>query len=403
MQLRRACIGVFALVLGVACASTPKLSRQPTSPYIDGWLEWSATGTPLLQVAVEVPVRELQVPGESGAPDLLVVTAVLVDPAGKRLASDAWRTELAAAPAAHPQAFRRRFILSPKRPGRHHLQLGVLLRGRVLVSDWQRTFVIPAFPSLQRQLSEPVFVEADSDSLVPSHIYEDATPGRLQSSLWVPEGGATSGAPVSITWRVSQGDVEKLQGALELSVTEGSSTPFSLPLPRLPPGSYSIVLEVPAPQGGEPARSGGRWQVVPRIDAWADTLPAPEVLEVVLPATLYRQLAKAAPAEQLRLWQEALQKIAPGSTTVALDLLQDRWRQASLRFVEGEVPGWKTDRGRVYIRRGAPDEIDSLLDEYDGSRLERWRYFEGNVVFVFRDAHGTGAYALERTNADDFP
>ena len=75
------------------------------------------------------------------------------------------------------------------------------------------------------------------------------------------------------------------------------------------------------------------------------------------------------------------------------------------------VPGWKTDRGRIYIVWGPPDEIDSHPngadkrppDEGGGSidtyPFEDWRYqhLEGvgdNVILEFVDPHITGEYGL---------
>ena len=76
------------------------------------------------------------------------------------------------------------------------------------------------------------------------------------------------------------------------------------------------------------------------------------------------------------------------------------------------IPGWKTDRGRIYIIWGAPDEIESHptggtydrpTEEGGGSTTtypwERWRYryLEGiqeNVELEFVDPSGSGEYHL---------
>ena len=55
-------------------------------------------------------------------------------------------------------------------------------------------------------------------------------------------------------------------------------------------------------------------------------------------------------------------------------------------------PGWKTDRGRVFILNGEPDLIDR---NYAGAQLpdhELWQYdrLEGGVIFVFMDQAGFG-------------
>ena len=68
----------------------------------------------------------------------------------------------------------------------------------------------------------------------------------------------------------------------------------------------------------------------------------------------------------------------------------------------GKVPGWKTDRGRVFIMHGAPSEIESFpAGHWKGSPpLECWRYneIEGvgeDIILVFADVDGTGDYRLK--------
>jgi GWxTD domain-containing protein len=283
------------------------------------------------------------------------------------------------------------------------VRLGILLRGRPLLVDWRRPLVIPPFPAPQRQLSEPVFLTTGSTQPFPARVYEETDTPRVQCALWAP--AADSGAaPIAIIWRAVKGDVERASGRVTVPAAAGTTTPFALQLPQLPPGTYDLLLEVPTAESTTPpARAGRRWYVVPRIAAAADSLPTLAILEVLLPAATFATLEQASAAERLLLWQAALQDLAPGPPAVALDLLQDRWQQASLRFIEGDVPGWRTARGRVYIRRGDPDEVDNLADPVDHSRIERWRYRQDNHVFVFRDGQGSGVYVLERTNDDRFP
>jgi GWxTD domain-containing protein len=84
---------------------------------------------------------------------------------------------------------------------------------------------------------------------------------------------------------------------------------------------------------------------------------------------------------------------------------------ANEHFASG-IPGWKTDRGRIYIIWGKPDEIDSHPsggnyerppEEGGGETTTypfedwRYRYLEGigeNVIFEFVDPTMTGEYHL---------
>ncbi|HUI30013.1 MAG TPA: GWxTD domain-containing protein [Candidatus Acidoferrales bacterium] len=65
-------------------------------------------------------------------------------------------------------------------------------------------------------------------------------------------------------------------------------------------------------------------------------------------------------------------------------------------FRAGMREGWQTDRGRVYIMYGNPDEIDRHPNETDSKPYEIW-YFnsvEGGVSFDFVDRTGFGDYQL---------
>jgi hypothetical protein len=64
--------------------------------------------------------------------------------------------------------------------------------------------------------------------------------------------------------------------------------------------------------------------------------------------------------------------------------------------------GWRSDRGQVYIRRGAPERVDRLSNQEGFDRIERWTYGGSQIVFVFIDRDGRGEYTLLRTNAPDF-
>ena len=78
---------------------------------------------------------------------------------------------------------------------------------------------------------------------------------------------------------------------------------------------------------------------------------------------------------------------------------QEHYRRigyANERFrVPQKTAGWKTDRGRIYIVHGPPDE----LEKHPAEQREDWRYhaIEGlgkNVDFRFTDASKTGEFKL---------
>src|SRR5271154_6232726 len=96
------------------------------------------------------------------------------------------------------------------------------------------------------------------------------------------------------------------------------------------------------------------------------------------------------------------------------DFKEEHYRRiayANEHFASG-IPGWKTDRGRMYIMWGPADEIeahptggtyDRPMDEGGGSTTTypwetwRYRYMEGigeNIIWEFVDPSGSGEYHL---------
>jgi GWxTD domain-containing protein len=96
------------------------------------------------------------------------------------------------------------------------------------------------------------------------------------------------------------------------------------------------------------------------------------------------------------------------------DFKEEHYRRiayANEHYASG-IPGWKTDRGRMYIMWGPADEVESHptggtydrpMDEGGGSTTTypwetwRYRYMEGigeNVIWEFVDPSGSGEYHL---------
>ncbi|HEY3025714.1 MAG TPA: GWxTD domain-containing protein [Pyrinomonadaceae bacterium] len=70
---------------------------------------------------------------------------------------------------------------------------------------------------------------------------------------------------------------------------------------------------------------------------------------------------------------------------------------ANQNFAFGDVAGWQTDRGRIYITHGKPDEIRKSTS----GEVWLYRYAPGlghNIEVEFVDVNGTGNYRLRLPN-----
>jgi len=57
-------------------------------------------------------------------------------------------------------------------------------------------------------------------------------------------------------------------------------------------------------------------------------------------------------------------------------------------------PGWRSDRGRIYIQHGPPDQIESHPFNLDTPAYEIWIYLRLGRRYVFVDYDGYGRFEL---------
>lgn len=74
---------------------------------------------------------------------------------------------------------------------------------------------------------------------------------------------------------------------------------------------------------------------------------------------------------------------------------------------QGSRAGWRSDRGRIYLRNGPPDEVKQQGAHGEGGRLQSralawavWRYTNSGKdrFYIFVDRTGLGTYSLVRSN-----
>lgn len=67
-------------------------------------------------------------------------------------------------------------------------------------------------------------------------------------------------------------------------------------------------------------------------------------------------------------------------------------------------PGWKTDRGRVFVKLGAPDDVYQRQQEGRAPPYQIWRYTRGRGYwYIFADRTGLGHYVVIRSNDREEP
>jgi GWxTD domain-containing protein len=138
-------------------------------------------------------------------------------------------------------------------------------------------------------------------------------------------------------------------------------------------------------------------------EARADTLFAPLFyLASMSELSVYRGLTLEGKRRFLReFWRQ--RDPTPGTPDNELQAgFYQRMAEANRRFREGgaaEIPGWRTDRGKILILRGEPDEIMRRPSNGPSNPWEAWRYTRPRPLkYVFYDQTRLGNYQMIYTD-----
>ncbi len=129
---------------------------------------------------------------------------------------------------------------------------------------------------------------------------------------------------------------------------------------------------------------------------WVDE----DVVYIIRPEERAAFQRLATDEERNRFIEQFWRRRDPTPATAENEFKSEHYRRigySNERFPSSTAPGWKTDRGRLYIVLGPPDEIESHPS--DGREKWLFHYLEGigrNVIVEFTDPDHTGDYRQTR-------
>ncbi len=110
-------------------------------------------------------------------------------------------------------------------------------------------------------------------------------------------------------------------------------------------------------------------------------------------------LRMAAPRDRKHMWDAFWAKRDPTPEDGYNEYKEEFFRRLNFANEEFTVirPGWKTDRGRIYITLGPPDDVRRDPYYVGGQSIEIWYYDRLGRQYVFVDRTGFGDYELRWT------
>ncbi len=190
----------------------------------------------------------------------------------------------------------------------------------------------------------------------------------------------------------------------------------------LPPRGelFSGVIEVPVSHLGVGVVSVGVTRAgssdtvrTPVFVAFGEDLPVATFGEMIdylryYASTARLQLLRAAvPERRATVWAQFLRETDPNPGTAEHEGLREyfgRVAQANAQFREEGSTGWMTDRGRVFVTLGRPDQIfePNVADLSQRGRTQIWDYREHRLQILFIDQTGFSRWRMTPSSELEF-
>lgn len=126
-----------------------------------------------------------------------------------------------------------------------------------------------------------------------------------------------------------------------------------------------------------------------------------EPLQVLGNPAELKKIENVPEADQREMIAEFWKKRDPTPGTEENEIKTEFYRRVEFCFKNFTVhfadkPGWKTDRGRVFLRFGEPSLVQKYASEINRPATEIWYYDSLHQRFMFTDKNGTGDFELAK-------
>ena len=414
MSVLALCVGLLAAALSVPAAVRPDdlpplRGDQAPAFSADPVMSLDPDGRPALGVTISIPFQELQWIRLPGPGDQIRFASraeftVVFEPArGGPLAGDVWERRLVVPSYAATRSPRadlvdhRSFALSP---GRYDLRVTVRDLNAETQSVARQRIDVPDYAKVPVGFSDLELGVVDSAAAfrpVPTRVF-GLEVQRLAARVALFD-RRTGTWPRRYVFRYRiRDDVgqELVEGSTNADVARSSQPVIVRPSQTdLFLGGY--VFEVELVDGKS------RWRVERSFEVDESGPPRGREFERMLEPLSF--IAEASEIERLRsvpvdqqtaAWEEFWRRRDPTPDTPHNEALVEFIRRVRYteRHFQGFGPGWRSDMGRIYIKFGPPDQVESRPGGPQSYPLEIWYYHDPYRRFIFEDREGFGRFAL---------
>ena len=293
------------------------------------------------------------------------------------------------------------------RPGRYRILFRVSSSGK----ESHIGFPLTIEENEHLNLSSLVFV---------SRFYEDTTkaPFKRGDIAFLPNPSATfkdtlryffeiydvipDTSKLVINWSINRGDKLIAHGKPQVIPVKLKDFSYrgSIPLEQLEDGEYTLRFQVVDIALNEKRVLKRNFRIKRGLALNMDD-DIRYFIDYIASAEELAEFKKIKDEKARRLWIEKFwQKKDPTGTFYPL--FRQRVLEADAKFSTPFKKGRYTDRGRVYILFGMPDEIRREEIGVSQKSYQIWVYYRNNYKFVFYDQFNTGDYRLTASNVPGF-
>jgi GWxTD domain-containing protein len=297
-------------------------------------------------------------------------------------------------------------------PGTYDLTLEVRDTQGGNEASVESSLEVPAIepPASGFAVSDPVLVRffgparegGDRDYvLYPSH-YFDSAPREISFLIEIYRGASATAVPARLEAVVTpdSGGPAVSQSPIDIPpLAQGSARVYgAVPGRGVEAGLYRLTTTLRDSAGQALAESSTRISVSAVTqwveENWEDAL---ELLAYEATDDEREALEATQPTQRLEAWNEFWRVRDPAPATPANEAFEQYFRRiavANANFSTKLRPGWKSDRGRVYVAFGAPTDVIRRPVNSRTLPLEIWVYDNPGFEIVFEDRIGFGNYQI---------